>query len=84
MTFGHKRTQLTSKPSVLTLVCRAARSAAPRETVDFEVLRQVIAAGKLLLADDALVGLDARVGPAVSGELVGPGEPAGIRGEKKM
>lgn len=38
---------------------------------------QVIAAGELLLADDALVWLDPRVGTAVAGELVRAGEPAG-------
>lgn len=45
--------------------------------MDFEVLGQVIAAGKLLLADDALVRLDPGVGAAVAGQLVRAGEPAG-------
>lgn len=39
----------------------------------------MIAAGKLLLADNALVGFYARVGTAVSVELIGSGEPAKIR-----
>lgn len=39
------------------------------------MFRQVIAAGKLLLADDALVRLHSGVGAPVSGQLVGPGEP---------
>lgn len=47
--------------------------------MDFEVFRQVITAGKLLLADNALVGFYARVGTAVSGELIRPGEPARIQ-----
>lgn len=53
-------------------VCRAACPAASWKAVDFEVFRQVIAAGKLLLADDALVWLHSGVGAAVSGQLVGP------------
>lgn len=40
------------------------------------MFRQVIAAGELLLADDALVRFHSRVGAAVSGELVGPRKPA--------
>lgn len=39
----------------------------------------MIAAGKRLLADNALVGFYARVGTAVSGELIGSGEPARIQ-----
>lgn len=63
----------------LTSVRRAACSAAFWKAVDFEVFWQMIAAGKLLLADNALVGFYARVGTAVSGELIGSGEPARIR-----
>lgn len=46
--------------------------------MDFEVFRQVITAGKLLLTDNALVRLYARVGTAMTGELIRPGEPARI------
>ncbi len=45
--------------------------------MDFEVFRQVIAAGKLLLADDALVWFHSGVGASVTGQLIRPGEPAG-------
>lgn len=41
------------------------------------MFRQVIAAGKLLFADDALVWLHSGVGAAVAGQLIRPGEPAG-------
>ena len=41
------------------------------------MFRQVIASGKLLLADDALVWFHPGVGAAVSGQLVRPGEPGG-------
>ena len=58
-------------------VCRASCPTASWKAVDFEVFRQVIAAGKLLLAHDALVRLHPRMGAAVSGQLVGPGEPVG-------
>lgn len=44
--------------------------------MDLEVLGEVIAAGKLLLADDALVRLDSGVGATVAGQLVRAGEPA--------
>lgn len=62
-------------------VCRAPCPAASWKAVDFEVFRQVIAAGKLLLAHDALVWFHSGVGAAVSGELVGPGEPAGKKSQ---
>lgn len=65
---------LTSLESVY----RAACSATSRKAMDFEVFRQVITAGKLLLADNALVRLYARVGTAMTGELIRPGEPARI------
>lgn len=56
-------------------VCRAPCPAASWKAVDFEVFGQVIAAGKLLFADDALVWFHSRVGAPVSGELVRPREP---------
>lgn len=43
--------------------------------MDLEVFGEVIAAGKFLLADDALVRLDPGVGATVAGELVRAGEP---------
>ena len=53
----------------------------------FDVFGQVVAAGKLLLAHGALVGLDPRVRAAVARELVRPGEPAtrkeGSRGQSE-
>lgn len=49
-------------------ICRASCPAASWKAVDFEVFRQVIAAGELLLADDALVRFHSRVGAAVSGD----------------
>ncbi|MED6279872.1 hypothetical protein CHARACLAT_005160 [Characodon lateralis] len=58
-------------------VYRASCPAASWKSMNFEVFRQVITAGKLLLADNALVWLYPRVGAAVSGKLVRPGEPAG-------
>lgn len=58
-------------------VCGAACPAASRKAVDFEVFGQVIAAGKLLLADDALVWLHSGVGATVAGQLVRAGESAG-------
>lgn len=60
-------------------VCRAPCPAASWKAVDFEVFRQVIAAGKFLLADDALVRFHSGVGAPVSGQLVGAGEPVGRR-----
>ena len=65
-------------------VCRASCPAASWKAVDFEVFRQVIAAGELLLADDALVRLHSGVGAPVSGQLVGPGEPGEKGGEPGM
>lgn len=49
--------------------------------MDFEVFRQVITAGKLLLADNALVRLYTRMGTAMAGELIRPGEPARIENQ---
>lgn len=53
------------------------------KTMDFDVFGQVVAAGKLLLAHLALVWLDTRVGPPMSGQLVRPGEP-GSRTRRHM
>lgn len=52
--------------------------------MDFEVFGQVIAAGKLLFADDALVWFHSRVGAPVSGQLVGPGKPERRRGRSVL
>lgn len=65
-------------PTSVESVCRAACSATSWKAMDFEVFRQVITAGKLLLADNALVRFYARVGTAMTGELIRPGEPARI------
>lgn len=56
-------------------VCRASCPAASWKAVDFEVFGQVITAGKLLLADDALVWFHSGVGATVSGQLVRSREP---------
>lgn len=50
--------------------------------MDFEVFRQVIAAGKLLLTDDALVRFYSRVGAPMSGQLIGPGKPPSTAGPR--
>lgn len=51
-------------------VYEANRATDAWKTVDFDVFGQVVAAGKLLLTHLALVWLDTRVGPPVSGQLV--------------
>lgn len=53
--------------------------AGPGAAVDLGVFGQVVAAGELLLAQGARVGLDAGVGAPVAGQLVGPGEPGDTR-----
>lgn len=50
--------------------------------VDLCVFGQVIAAGELLLTQRTLVRLDARVGAAVTGQLIGPGEPGETGAER--
>lgn len=56
-------------------VCWANCPAASWKTVDFDVFWQVVTAGKLLLTYKTLVGLDPRVGPAVSRQLIRPWKP---------
>lgn len=56
--------------------------AAAREAVHLDVLGQVVAAGELLLAHGALVGLHARVRTPVSRQLVRAREPAGQGGQR--
>lgn len=51
-------------------VCGAHSPAASWKAVDFDVFGQVIAAGKLLLADGTLIRLHSRVRAPVSGEFV--------------
>lgn len=46
-------------------VCSARCPAASWKAMDFDVFGQVIAAGKFLLADGALVGLNSRMRPAM-------------------
>ncbi len=57
-------------------VCSARCPAASWKAMDFDVFGQVIAAGKFLLTDRALVGLNSRVRPAMPWQLVRPGESA--------
>lgn len=64
-------------------VYRANGAADAWKTVDFDVFGQVVTAGKLLLTHLALVRLDTRVGPPMSGQLVRPGEP-GKRTRRQM
>lgn len=54
-------------------------SAGPGAAVDLGVFGQVVAAGELLLAQRALIRLDAGVRAAVTRQLVGPGEPDDTR-----
>lgn len=49
--------------------------AGPGAAVDLCVFGEVVAAGKLLLTQRALVRLDARVRAAVTRQFVGAGEP---------
>lgn len=55
-------------------VCSSRCPVASWKAMDFDVFGQVIAAGKFLLAHGTLVGLNSRVRPAVSRQLVRPGE----------
>lgn len=43
--------------------------------MDLGVFGEVVAAGKLFLAQGALIGFDAGMRAAVTGQLIRPGEP---------
>lgn len=55
-------------------VCSSRCPVASWKAMDFDVFGQVIAAGKFLLAHGTLVRLNSRVRPAVTRQLVRPGE----------
>lgn len=58
--------------------------AGPGAAVHLGVFGQVVTAGKLLLAERTLVGLDAGVRAAVARQLVRTGEPWGTRGRSQQ